>query len=221
MRRSSTSGQSPARAPDDREWAADRVVHLAGLALGLPAALAIVAVTVARGAPAREIAAAVLYAGGVVAMFSCSAAYNLRRHSPNRDRLRRNDHAAIFAMIAGTYTPFTVRLAAGWSEGLTAVIWAVAAAGIAAKLWLPHRIAPVSTLLYLALGWIGLVAAGPFIAAFARPTLLLLAAGGLIYSGGVVFHVWQRLRYQNAIWHGFVLAAACVHYLAVLSLAGA
>ena len=93
----------------------------------------------------------------------------------------------------------------------------VAALGIAAKLWKPKGIARLSTVLYLALGWIGVVAAGPFSAALATPTLVLLAVGGVIYSAGVVFHVWRRLAYQNAIWHGFVLTAACVHYAAVLT----
>ena len=153
-------------------------------------------------------------------MLGCSAAYHLRHASPRREWLQRFDHAAIFAMIAGTYTPFTVRLARGWAEGLTAGIWIVAALGIAAKLWKPKGIARNSTVLYLALGWIGLAAAGPFIAALGLPTLILLAAGGVIYSAGVVFHLSQRLKYQNAIWHGFVLTAACVHYAAVLTVVG-
>jgi hemolysin III len=203
-----------------RERAADAVVHLLGVGLGLPAAVAIVALAIRDGA-AREVAAVAVYGAGLVAMLGCSAAYHLRYRSPRRDWLQRFDHAAIFAMIAGTYTPFTLRLARGWAEGLTAGIWIVAAAGIAAKLWKPKGIARLSTALYLALGWIGLVAAGPFIAALGPPTLILLATGGVIYSVGVVFHLWQRLGYQNAIWHGFVLAAACVHYAAVLTVVGA
>jgi hemolysin III len=99
---------------------------------------------------------------------------------------------------------FMLRLARGWAEGLTAGIWTVAALGIAANLWKPRGIVPISTVLYLALGWIGVVAAGPFTAALATSTLVLLAVGGMIYSVGVVFHLWRRLRYQNAIWHGFV-----------------
>lgn len=209
-----------ARAHTLRELRADRIVHLVGIGLGVPAAVAVVALAVASQAAAGT-AAVALYAAGLVAMLGCSAAYHLRRTSPHREWLRRFDHAAIFAMIAGTYTPFTVRLARGWAEGLTAGIWIVAALGIAAKLWKPpwleRAIAPVSTVLYLALGWIGVIAAGPFAAALAVPTLWLLAVGGAIYSTGVVFHLCQRLHYQNAIWHGFVLAAAGVHYCAVLT----
>jgi hemolysin III len=93
----------------------------------------------------------------------------------------------------------------------------VAAAGIALKLWRPRRIEAISVISYLALGWIGLVAVGPFMAALDARTLSLLALGGGIYTTGVIFHLWQRLPYQNAIWHGFVLVAAGIHYLAVLS----
>jgi hemolysin III len=208
-----------------RERVADRFVHLLGVGLGLPAAIAVVTLaTVSGGAAANQgtpqLVAVALYAAGLVAMLGCSAAYHLKHASPRREWLRRFDHAAIFAMIAGTYTPFTLRLARGWAEGLTAGIWTVAALGIAAKLWKPRGIAPISTVLYLALGWIGVVAAGPFTRALATSTLVLLAVGGMIYSVGVVFHLWRRLRYQNAIWHGFVLTAACVHYAAVLTVVG-
>jgi len=127
------------------------------------------------------------------------------------------DHAAIFAMIAGTYTPFTTRLGSGWASGLTAVIWVVAAIGIASSCGSRGRIETISVVLYLALGWIGLAAAGPFMAALDARTLGLLALGGIVYTAGVIFHLWRRLPYQNAIWHGFVLIAAGVHYLAVLT----
>jgi hemolysin III len=216
----SVSGPTVPAVRAARDRAADRIVHLLGIGLGLPAALAIVALAIRDGA-APEVAAVAVYGAGLVAMLGCSAAYHLRHRSPRRDWLRRFDHAAIFAMIAGTYTPFTLRLARGWAEGLTAGIWIVAALGIAAKLWKPKGIARISTVLYLVLGWIGVAATGPFTAALATPTLVLLAAGGVIYSAGVVFHLWQQLAYQNAIWHGFVLVATCVHYAAVLTVLGA
>lgn len=199
-----------------RELAADRIVHLLGIALGVTGAIAIV-VAAAVMRRLDELPPILIYATGLLAMLGCSAAYNMFRTSRWRDWLRRFDHAAIFAMIAGTYTPFTLLgLKGAWSISLTAVIWAVAAIGIAIKLLNPQRIETVSIGLYLALGWIGVVAAGPFMAAFDPVTLSLLAAGGILYSSGVVFHLWHRLPYQNAIWHGFVLAAAAVHYAAVV-----
>jgi len=200
-----------------RDLMADRVVHVVGIGLGTAAAIAIVLVTVIDGEPG-DLVPILIYASGLLAMLGCSAAYNVFHTSARRDWLRRFDHAAIFAMIAGTYTPFTTRLAGGWAVGLTAAIWTVAAAGIALKLWQPRRIETISIVLYLALGWIGLVAADSFLAALDARTLALLALGGIVYTAGVAFHLWRRLPYQNAIWHGFVLVAASVHYVAVIGL---
>lgn len=205
------------RAPAARELAADRVVHLVGIGLGVAGAIALVLVAAIDGG-ARNLVPIVIYAAGLLAMLGCSAAYNVLHASGRREWLRRFDHAAIFAMIAGTYTPFTTRLGSGWASSLTAVIWTVAAIGIALKLWQPRRIETISIVLYLALGWIGLAAVGPFLAALDASTIVLLALGGIIYTAGVIFHLWHRLPYQNAIWHGFVLVAASVQYAAVLGL---
>ena len=198
------------------EQAADRVVHALGIGLGTIGAIALVWVAATDGQP-ENLAPVLIYIAGLLAMLGCSAAYNVFHASGRREWLRRFDHAAIFGMIAGTYTPFTTRLSNGWSFGLTAVIWTVAAVGIALKLWRPRRIETISIVLYLMLGWIGLVAVGPFMVALDAQTLALLALGGGIYTTGVIFHLWRRLPYQNAIWHGFVLVAAGIHYLAVLS----
>ncbi|MDP1750001.1 MAG: hemolysin III family protein [Reyranella sp.] len=199
------------------EQAADRIVHALGIGLGAIGAIVLALVTAIDGGPG-ELGPVLIYAAGLLAMLGCSAAYNVFHTSGRREWLRRFDHAAIFAMIAGTYTPFTVRLANGWAASLTAVVWAVATAGIALKLWQPRRIEAISVVLYLALGWIGLAAVGPFASALDGRTLGLLALGGIVYTAGVVFHLWQRLPYQNAIWHGFVLVAAAVHYVAVIGL---
>lgn len=200
-----------------RDQMADRVVHVVGIGLGTAAAVTLVLVAAINGKPG-DLIPILIYATGLVAMLGCSAAYNVFHTSVRRDWLRRFDHAAIFAMIAGTYTPFTTRLAGGWAVGLTAAIWTVAAAGIALKLWQPRRIETISIVLYLALGWIGLIAVGPFRTALDTGTLFLLALGGIVYTAGVVFHLWHRLPYQNAVWHGFVLVAASVHYVAVIGL---
>ena len=200
-----------------RDQKADRVVHVVGIGLGTAAAIALVVVTAVDG-EAGDLVPILIYAIGLVAMLGCSAAYNVFNASVRREWLRRFDHAAIFAMIAGTYTPFTTRLAGDWASGLTVAIWAVAATGIVLKLLRPRHIEAISIVLYLALGWIGLVAVGPFRSALDARTLALLTLGGVIYTAGVVFHLWRRLPYQNAIWHGFVLVAASVHYVAVIGL---
>ena len=204
------------RASSAGELLADRSIHGLGVAAGALGSLALVSIAAeARGA--GGLIPIAIYAVGLLAMLSFSAAYNLTPPSPRRAWLRRWDHAAIFVMIAGTYTPFTVdRLTGAWSILLTALVWILALAGALMKLFNPRRLERASVALYLALGWIGIVAAKPLLATLDMPTLALLGAGGLLYSFGTLFHLWRRLPFQNAIWHGFVLSAAACHYAAVL-----
>ncbi|MBV8186731.1 MAG: hemolysin III family protein [Alphaproteobacteria bacterium] len=203
-----------------RERAADAVVHVLGLGLGVPAAITVVVLAAVFGS-ISDVATAAIYASGMVAMFACSAAYNMLHRHRWREWLQRFDHAAIFGMIASSYTPFTRLLESGWAIGLTASVWGIAGAGMAGKLWRPRgggRLRrTLSVALYLGLGWIGVIAIKPLMTSLAWHTLLLIGIGGAIYSAGVIFHLWHRLPYQNAIWHGFVLAAAGVHYAAVLT----
>lgn len=203
--------QSPA------ELAADKAVHATGLAAALPAGALLVSHSAQSGA-ALTVTAALLYSAGLIAMLGCSAAYNLVRDHWCRPALRRCDHAAIFAMIAGTYTPFTLLTwSDGWSVGLTVLIWALALAGMALKLRAPPRsLRTLSVAPYLLLGWIGLSAIFPLLTALGPQTFGLIVLGGLLYSIGVLFHLWDSLPFQNAIWHGFVLAGAATHYAAIL-----
>jgi hemolysin III len=199
-----------------REFTADLVIHVLGLGLGAVAAVTLLVLAAVRGG----LAPAAVYVAGLAAMLGCSAAYHLRRASRWRPWLRRLDHAAIFVMIAGSYTPFTVHLAGAWSWAMTAAVWALAAAGVAAKLAAPRYVEKLSVALYLGLGWIGVVALDELLVALGPSIVILIGAGGLVYSLGVVFHLWRSLPFHNAIWHGFVLAAASVHYAAVLMTVG-
>jgi hemolysin III len=134
--------------------------------------------------------------------------------------LRRFDQSAIFLFIAATYTPFIVQISDSdvrW--GMLAGVWAVASIGILLKTLAPGRCERATIALYLLLGWSGLIVHKSLFTALSFSTTALLVAGGLLYSGGVVFHLWQRLRFQNAIWHLFVLGAAACHYVAILRLA--
>ena len=131
--------------------------------------------------------------------------------------LYRLDHAGIFLMIAASYTPFTTQLLHGaWSWGMTIAVWSLAALGILSKLFLPAVKDVVTTTLYLALGWIVVLAIKPLVHSAPLATIILLAAGGAVYSVGAVLFMRKRLKYRRAIWHGHVLAGAATHYAAVL-----
>jgi hemolysin III len=120
-------------------------------------------------------------------------------------------------MIAGTYTPFLAQMKSDLvSMGLLIGVWLTAAVGISLKLLLPGRFDKLAVVLYLLLGWSGAVMYEPVAAALPSLSIWLLAVGGALYTMGVVFHVWQSLRFQKVIWHAFVLVAACCHYSAVL-----
>jgi hemolysin III len=202
---------------DRAELIADGVVHLLGVGIGLVASVILVVIA-SRSADAGEIASVVIYVVALLAMLGLSASYNLWPRSPLKWILRRLDHSAIYLLIAGTYTPFVAQLKTGLtSAGLLIGIWGTATVGMLLKLLLPGRFDRLSVALYLLLGWSGVVVYNEIAASLTPATLWLLAAGGLVYSAGVVFHVWQSLRFQNAIWHAFVLAAAAVHYSAVLT----
>ena len=198
------------------EPAIDRAIHLAGLAAAVAGSAVLFWIAITdRSGPA--IAGVALYSFGLLAMLTCSALYNGARSAKRRDLLQRFDHAAIFLMIAGTYSPLMI---GALDDTLVAVVyvavWAVAIFGFVAKLSVRMRSDRLSILLYIALGW-AIVAAGPaMIEHLSLPVLWLVVAGGLLYTVGVLFHVAERLPYQNAIWHGFVIAAAGCHYAAIL-----
>lgn len=158
-----------------------------------------------------------LYSCGLLAMLTLSALYHTTGHPSRRAILRRFDHAAIFVMIAGSYTPFAlVKLGGPWGWGLLGFVWLAAAFGATVKLFWPRYLEGRTVVSCLLLGWTVVVAFGPVAAALPAWALALLAAGGLLYSIGVVFHLWKRLAFHKAIWHGFVLAGASCHYIAVL-----
>jgi hemolysin III len=213
---SSIATASEHRAHSRHELLADCAIHILGVAGGSIGAATLLALIAARG-NWLEFGALSIYAIGLIAMLSCSAAYNIARNSRFRAFLRRCDHAAIFAMIAGTYTPFTLlRLDGAWSWSLTTAVWTIACIGMLVKLCRRCDLRYASVAPYLLLGWIGVIAIDPLFRSLGWETLTLIAVGGGLYSIGVLFHVWEKLPFQNAIWHAFVLAAAAVHYAAVI-----
>jgi len=199
-----------------RERIADGCIHVVGVTASLAALTALLIIGVESKTLLWGVSLAI-YGLALVATFSCSAGYHLVVRPKLKEILRRFDHAAIFLMIAGTYTPFIlIKMNTPWGLGLLAVVWAMAAIGIAIKLFAPRFLDGLSTALYLVQGWAVVAAWEPVMSAMPGRVLTLLVAGGVLYTIGVVFHLWERLPYQNAIWHGFVLSAASCHFAAVI-----
>jgi hemolysin III len=199
------------------EELANALTHGVGLALALVGLVTLVAAARARGGTLCAAACAV-FGASLVALYASSTLYHSLRASPRaKEVLRAVDHSAIFLLIAGTYTPFTlVTLRGAWGYSLFAVVWTLAAAGITLRIVLRRRPTALFLTLYLAMGWCVVVAARPLFAAVGPSGGGLLLAGGLAYSLGVPFYVWRRLPYHHAVWHLFVLAGSALHYAAVL-----
>jgi hemolysin III len=202
---------------DRYEIIADGIVHGIGIVAALIGVTALIFYAT-LWASLGQLVAAWIYGLGLVLALSISFSYNIWPVSRTKWILRRFDHSAIFVLIAATYTPF---LEAGWDDpfifGLLVGLWVTAFCGIFLKCFFPGRYDRLTILLYLAMGWVGVFAAEPLLPRLGGITLSLIIIGGVIYSLGVIFHVWEKLRFQNAIWHGFVVTAASVHYAAVLT----
>ena len=197
------------------ERLADGVVHAVGILAGIAGAALLIQLTLDHN-PGR-VAGVGVYAAGLIAMLGASAIYNLCYATRFRDLLRRFDHSAIFIMIAGTYTPFVVTYYNNtWAIAIAALVWSLSGAGIAIRILRPDIFDRINVALYLALGWTAVIVIGPLLLTFSAFTGAALLLGGTLYTAGVPFHIWEHLRFQNAIWHVFVLAAAMCHYFAVL-----
>jgi hemolysin III len=216
-----TSPSKPFRRnPLDREILADWIIHGVGLVGGLVGAVGLFVVA-ARAPEGNPLVPVGVYVAGLLAMLTCSALYHVLRLHPRRDWLRRLDHAAIFVMIAGTYTPVAaLGLDRPWDLVVILTVWLVAAVGVVLKLIRPRAIESLSVVLYLAQGWIGLLVLNQLWVSVPVGVLVMILLGGLIYSAGVIFHLSVR-RYSRALWHGCVLVGATFHYFAIASLIAA
>ena len=198
------------------ERLADLWVHVVGLALAAVGGV-VLAVLAALYVGVGAVVATAIYALCLVAMLTASTVYNLTHPCAARPVLRRLDEAAIFLMIAGSYTPFTTQRFEGmWSIGFTVAVWAIAFAGVAVKLVAPRISDAFWSGVYVMFGWLAVVALKPMLETVHPLALGLLVLGGLIYTAGVFVFISPRLRYRRAIWHGFVVAGAGVHWAAVL-----
>ncbi|HUJ36064.1 MAG TPA: hemolysin III family protein [Hyphomicrobium sp.] len=198
------------------ELIADGALHVIGVAASLIAAVTLTLLAVGV-LPPHAVASVLIYGLGLLAVFVCSAAYHLVRRPRLKALLRRFDHAAIYVKIAATYTPFAaVKMGGLAGLGLLGAVWVIAAIGVFTRLLLPGQFVRTAYVLYLAQGWACLAALKPMIEAVPATAMALLLVGGILYTAGVAFHLWERLPYHNAIWHAFVLAASACHFAAVL-----
>lgn len=198
------------------EVVADGIVHGIGLLVAAAMGAVLLAFAALETAP-REFPALVLYVATLLAALGTSLAFNLAPVSRAKQVLARLDQAAIFLFIAGTYTPFLAAIAATPSGSLMMVlVWGASLVGIALKLTVPQRFGRLALLLYLAIGWSGVLVFQTLAATVPPTTLWLLLAGGLTYSAGITFHLWHKLRFHNVLWHGFVVSGATLHLWAIL-----
>jgi hemolysin III len=198
------------------EEIANSVTHGAGVVLAI-AGLAVLAAFAALNGDAWHIVACSIFGAALIICYTTSTLYHSIQIEGVKRVLRALDHSAIFLLIAGTYTPFMlVNLRGPWGWSLFGVIWGLAVAGIALRLVLNGRLHGLVVALYIAMGWVVVVAVQPMLERVATGGLILLAGGGIAYTVGVVFYKWRRLPYHHAIWHGFVLLGSALHFFAVL-----
>lgn len=202
--------------PNRAEHAADRIVHAVGIIAALVGGGLLVAVAlVNRGVPMAT--ASAIYAMCMMAMLAASAVYNFSKPTAARRVLRRIDEAAIFLMIAGSYTPFTVKLLPpDFALGVTAAIWAAALAGAAGKVFWTSLSDRMWCAIYLAFGWLAVLILGPAVPTLPPLATALLVVAGVTYSGGVLLYLNHALPFRRAIWHACVVLGAAGHYAAVL-----
>jgi hemolysin III len=199
----------------------EELVHCATHAVGIVAVLIAIpwlAWTALAGGDYLRLLSGMIFCVGALLLFSSSVLYHAARDPLVKARLRKLDHSAIYVLIAGTYTPFALGvLRGGWGWSLLGLVWGLALAGILAKTVFDFRSRLGSILLYLGMGWVGIIAAKPMMAALSGHEEAWILAGGLMYTLGVPFYLWKSRRYTHAIWHLFVLAGLACHFVAVLS----
>ncbi|HEY8413945.1 MAG TPA: hemolysin III family protein [Pyrinomonadaceae bacterium] len=199
-----------------REEIANSISHGIGLVLAL-VALPILIVSAIRIGSTHYIVGTIVFGATMVLLYLASTLYHSVSHETAKRFCRLFDHSAIFLLIAGTYTPFTLGVLRGaWGWTMLAIIWCLAITGIVVKA-LPHtRHSWISMVLYLVMGWLAIVAIKPILQLVPVPGILLIVAGGVAYTSGLAFFAAQRLRYGHFIWHLFVIAGTTCHFFAVL-----
>ena len=195
---------------------ANSVTHGLGAVLSVLALVLLVVLAALHGT-ARHVVGSAIFGATLVLLYTMSTLYHALRNPRAKRVFKILDHSAIYLLIAGTYTPFCLAtLRGGWGWSLFGVVWGLAAAGVAFKTVFTGRFELLSTAVYLAMGWMVMVAAVPLWRALPAPGMAWLLAGGACYTAGVGFYAWRRLRFHHAVWHLFVLGGSLCHVVAVL-----
>jgi hemolysin III len=198
-----------------REELANSLTHGLGAVLSV-AGLVLLTVYSALYGNVWHVVSTAIFGVTLVLLYSASTVYHSLGGESLKPLLQRFDHAAIFLLIAGSYTPFVlVPLRGPWGWSLFGIVWGLAVVGVALKFWFAGRFKLVSTLIYIGMGWLVVIAIKPLMAALPAGGVKLLVAGGLCYTGGAVFYLWKRLPYHHAVWHLFVLGGSACHWAAV------
>jgi hemolysin III len=199
-----------------KEEIANSITHGVGTGLSVIGGIVLVALAATYGDIWRVVSLSI-YAGSLVVLYLASTLYHSFQNPRIKHILRIVDHAAIYVLIAGSYTPFLlVSLRGAWGWTLLGIIWGLAVLGILFKTMFIHKFPKLSTLVYIGMGWLCIVAAQEMLTRIPMGGLIWLAAGGLLYTSGVIFYAWRKLPYHHAVWHVFVLAGSACHYLAIL-----
>ena len=198
------------------EEVANSISHGLGMVFGIIGLVLLLVQAVSNGADALSITSLSIYGASMILLYLASTLYHAIPFERAKRALKTFDHCAIYLLIAGTYTPFLlITLRTPLAITLMAVIWAIALIGIVLKIAFVYRFKRLSLATYLIMGWLSLIAIYPLAMTLATGGLVLLAAGGIVYSIGVVFYVNKRIPYNHAIWHLFVLGGTVLHFLAI------
>lgn len=198
------------------EEIANSVSHGIGVIFGIVSLILLLNQAGGIGVSTMAVTSYSLYGGSMILLYLASTLYHAISYPPAKYWLKKIDHCAIYLLIAGTYTPLLlVGLPSPLAKWLMIIIWLMAAAGIIFNLIFTNRFQTVSLVTYLTMGWLSLVIIYQLVKYLPTGSVVLLAVGGVIYSLGVIFYIWDRIPFNHTIWHGFVLGGTICHFLAI------
>ena len=201
-----------------QEEIANSVTHGIGAGMAV-AGLAILVVLAILFGDTRRVVSFSIYGGSLILLYLASTLYHSIQHAKAKKILRIFDHASIYVLIAGTYTPFliiSIQGTLGWT--VLAIVWALAIIGVLWKIFFIGKFEVIATMAYVLMGWMCVVLFGEMLAKVPPAGVVLLIVGGLVYTAGVIFYAWEKLPYNHAIWHLFVLGGSIFHYFSIVTL---